>query len=224
MAGEKIFDLLDVCRNKFKRTQFLVLSNGRIFSSNNYLERFLETAPDNIIVAIPIHASYKELHDEITRVEGSFNQTITGIKKLLANGIGVEVRVVLSRLNIADFDNIAELIISEIPGIEYVSIIAMEMTGNAYKNRDYVWISYKESIMKATSGILKMIREGVSVRLYNFPLCTVDKKLWNLCEKSISPGKIRYDVKCDNCSYKSACGGVFAGTIGIVKDELEPII
>ena len=57
MAGEKIFDLLDVCRNKFKRTQFLVLSNGRIFSSNNYLERFLETAPDNIIVAIPIHAS-----------------------------------------------------------------------------------------------------------------------------------------------------------------------
>ena len=203
-----IDDLIELVNHIPSNTPHLTITGGEPFMAGEKILEFYS----------------KELHDEITRVEGSFNQTITGIKKLLANGIGVEVRVVLSRLNIADFDNIAELIISEIPGIEYVSIIAMEMTGNAYKNRDYVWISYKESIMKATSGILKMIREGVSVRLYNFPLCTVDKKLWNLCEKSISPGKIRYDVKCDNCSYKSACGGVFAGTIGIVKDELEPII
>ena len=72
--------------------------------------------------------------------------------------------------------------------------------------------------------INKLINNGIDVKLYNFPLCTVDPSCWMICERSISPNKIRYSETCEGCNYKQSCGGVFAGTINIERDELKAII
>jgi hypothetical protein len=114
--------------------------------------------------------------------------------------------------------------LKEIPRIEYVSIIAMEMTGSAYKNRDIVWIPYKKAFELISDGVIELIKNAIDVKLYNFPLCTVQKKYWTLCEKSISPHKVRYAETCDRCSVKSVCGGIFAGTFLLEKEELEAIL
>ena len=45
-----------------------------------------------------------------------------------------------------------------------------------------------------------------------------------ISEKSISPNKVRYSETCEGCNYKQSCGGVFAGTINIERDELKAII
>lgn len=50
------------------------------------------------------------------------------------------------------------------------------------------------------------------------------KEYWTLCEKSISPDKVRYAETCENCKMKNACGGVFAGTMSMEKGELRAII
>ena len=59
------------------------------------MERFVEKAPKNSIVAIPIHGSTANIHDMITQSKGSFNQTKIGIKKLLKAGIHVELGTVV---------------------------------------------------------------------------------------------------------------------------------
>lgn len=224
LMGEQIFPFLQYLKDKFYSTEFLFLTNGRIFAIDKYVQMFCAAAPRNSIVAIPVHGSCQEIHDSITRTDGSFKQTILGIKKLLKNGIRIEIRLVVSKKNIADFDNIASLIIKELKGIEYVSVIAMEMTGTARMNLDKVWIPYKESFDCIANAIRTLVTNGIDVKLYNFPLCTVERPFWTLCERSISDNKVRFANECDLCRYKNACSGVFAGTLQLEKDELRAIL
>ena len=224
MLGVDIFDFLDFLKKKFIYTEFLILTNGRIFSVWEYCKKLMDTIPDFTILGIPIHGSSACVHDYITRVDGSFVQTKRGIQNLLKLGIRIELRVVVSRLNIKDLSNIAKLIKEELEGVEYVSIMAMEMTGNAKKYQDDVWISYSEAFNGVRNAVKLLIESGIDVKLYNFPLCTVDKKFWTLCEKSISSDKVRYTEECNQCKQKDACGGVFAGTYLLEKDDLEPIL
>lgn len=224
MVGPDIFRFFEFLRKKFECTDFLLLTNGRIFAVDSYVKRFVEKAPKNSMVAIPIHGSTEDIHDMITQSNGSFNQTKLGIKKLLKAGIHVELRIVVSRLNEDDIHNIAQMISDELSEVDYVSIMAMEMTGSARVNQDKVWISYVEAAQVAEAAALVLIENGIDVKLYNFPLCTVKKEYWTLCEKSISPDKVRYAETCENCKMKNACGGVFAGTMPMEKGELRAII
>lgn len=224
MIGPEIFRFFEFLRSKFECTDFLLLTNGRIFAVDSYVQRFVEKAPKNSIVAIPIHGSTANIHDMITQSNGSFNQTKIGIKKLLKVGIHVELRIVVSRLNKDDIHNIAQMISTELSEVDYVSIMAMEVTGSAWVNRDKVWISYVDAAQVAENAALVLIENGIDVKLYNFPLCTVKKEYWTLCEKSISPDKVRYAETCENCKMKNACGGVFAGTMSMEKGELRAII
>ena len=92
MIGPDIFRFFEFLRDKFEGTEFLLLTNGRIFAIDSYVQRFIEKAPNNSIIAIPIHGSTASIHDMITQAEGSFNQTMTGIKKLLKAGIHIELQ------------------------------------------------------------------------------------------------------------------------------------
>ncbi len=224
MAGKDFFEFLSFLRDKFETTEFLILTNGRIFAIEEYAKLLMESIPQKCIIGIPVHGACANTHDAITRAEGSFRQTITGIKRLLALKIRVELRLVVCNLNLDDFDRLAELIIKELPTVEYISIMATEMTGNAFVNREQVWVPYRKAFLSVSEAVKKLIENEIDVKLYNFPLCTVKKEFWTLCEKSISPEKVRYAEICDMCSYQNACGGVFAGTFLLEKDELEAIV
>lgn len=224
MVGTDIFRFFEFLKIKFEKTEFLLLTNGRIFAIDEYVQKFIESKPNDCIVAIPIHGSSSELHDNITRAVKSFEQTIRGIKALLKNNIRVEVRIVVSKLNAEDINNIAALIVSEMPTVEYVSIMAMEMTGNARVNKKKIWIPYTEAATCITRAVYTLIENGIDVKIYNFPLCSVKKELWPICEKSISPNKVRFADDCVICKMKDSCGGVFAGTISMEKGELKAIL
>ena len=224
LLGEQIFYFILFLKQKFKYTEFLFLTNGRVFAIDRYVQKFKLSIPKNSIVAIPIHGSCAKIHDEITQTDNSFLQTIAGVKNLLRNNIKVEIRIVVNKMNITDIENIASLIINELQSILYVSIIAMEMTGSAYLNREKIWISYKAAATGIQKAIVMFMQRGIDVRLYNFPMCTVDKKFRMLCEKSISSSKVRYCEKCNMCKMRKSCGGVFAGTILMEEEELQPII
>lgn len=223
LAGEDLFRFTRFLKGRFPFTEFLLLTNGRVFSIGKYVELLKETIPDNSIVAIPIHGSCSAKHDLITQAPGSFEQTRRGIRRLLRAGIRVEIRLVVSGLNIDDFDEIADLIIAQFSGVQYVSVIAMEMTGSARANKERVWVSYRDSFAAISGALRKLIESGVDVKLYNFPICTVDKSFWTLCEKTISASKIRFAEKCDECRHRPSCGGVFAGTYKLEEEELRPI-
>lgn len=224
LAGKDIFRLLTYCKNKFTCTEFLILTNGRIFAINEYCQLLQETIPGNTFMGIPIHGASAEIHDSITQAPGSFHQTLTGLKKLHSMGIKLEIRIVVCRNNVLDIEDIAKLIVERLPNVDRVCIMAMEMTGNAFINRDEVWIPYSETFVYVKKAVDRLASAGINVKLFNYPLCTVEERYWTLCEKSISDYKVRFWKYCDQCSVKTSCGGVFAGSLNLECADLRPVM
>lgn len=223
LIGKEIFDLLHFCKEKFDTTEFQILTNGRIFALKEYWELIEKHHPEYTTFGIPVHAANAELHDKITQTKDSFIQTFTGIKNLLRIKAKIQLRIVVSKINYKNMVQLAELIVREIPEVYQVCFIAMEMTGSAWLNRKEVWIEYGESFRCIEQAIDLLISAGIDVSLYNYPICTVGKQYRTLCAKSISPDKVRFDNKCENCLLRDACAGVFAGTINLEKEYLKPI-
>lgn len=223
LAGRDLFRLLNYCKNKFISTEFLILTNGRVFALKEYCRLLKETIPSNCTLGIPLHGSSAERHDSITQAQGSFLQTLTGLKRLHQMGIRLEIRIVVCRNNVKDIPEMASLVVRELPKVGHVSIMAMEMTGSAFLNRETVWIPYSESFPYVREAVSILAESGINVMLYNFPLCTVDRKYWTICAKSITGYKVRYADKCSQCDVKESCGGVFAGTLHLEKADLRPI-
>lgn len=222
LAGEDIFKIFSALKYKMYRTRFLLLTNGRALSYKPFFEKFKETVPNNTLVGIPLHGYDAETHDYITQSKGGFWQTFYGIKNLFSYNQSVEIRMVVSKLNYKYIDKISDLIIEEFPSVETVKIMGLEMTGNAYKNRENVWLSYPEAFQYSKNAINKLINRGIDVQLYNFPLCAVDKEYHKICARSITDYKVRYGSVCNECVLKDACGGVFAGTLKLSETDMKP--
>jgi MoaA/NifB/PqqE/SkfB family radical SAM enzyme len=77
-------------------------TNGRMMSNPAVLSA-LEKC-DNLIAVVALHAGTARVHDAITGIEGSFEQTLEGLRAVRTLGISVSLKTVLSRLNLADLE------------------------------------------------------------------------------------------------------------------------
>lgn len=223
LLGKDIFLLFEAMRNKFERTGFLLLTNGRIFSIPEYCDALQQTLPAQTLLGIPLHGYDASTHDYITQATGSFMQTYTGLKNLLTRGFHIELRIVVSKITANYVNKIADMIISEFSSVFCVKFIGLEMLGNAAINQDRIWLPYNEAFQRSKQAILKLIQAGIDVGIYNFPLCAVEHEFWPICAKSITDYKIRFTEQCETCTVKDACGGIFAGTYRLAKEGVSPI-
>lgn len=223
LLKENLFKLLEECKIHLPNTEFLLLTNGRVFADTNFTNKMKECVPSNVRIAIPIYGDNGKLHDEITRTKGSFKQAIIGIKKLIEKNIDIEIRIVVLKKNYKYLEEIANFIVSEIPEVKMVNIMALEMTGNAYKNKDEVWVNFEKVKKYLYNACIKIIKAGIITNLYNFPLCSLDERLYSIAHKSITDYKIRYKEQCKECIAKESCGGFFNSTINMKDIEVKPI-
>ena len=220
---KRFLNVMELLKERFQHTDFQLLTNGRSLSDRNYFREIRRVLPNGCRLGIPFNASGSELFDKITNTQGSYLQTVSGIRRLLAADLLVEIRVVVIKLNLMDLLNIANVVINLFPTVRKVDFIGQEVLGNAYKNRDKVWVDYKKSFQYLIPAIDLLVENGIDVELYNYPLCTVAPGYRALCRNSISEYKIRYDDKCEECMLKQICGGLFASTLGNSSVTLEPV-
>lgn len=209
---EELFYILDICRDKFQNAEFIMLTNGRTFYYENYTKEFIKHCPSNIIVGIPLHSHKEYVHDEITRVKGSHVQTVNGMKNLLKHKQLVEIRIVINKLNYLDLNNIAKMITRAFSNSYRVNFMAMEMLGNAYANREEVWVDFIEFKEQLEMACLTLLSSGIRAYIYNIPLCYIDQKFWSITKKSITGYKVKYGEECEGCKVKEKCGGFFYST------------
>ena len=223
MIGDDFIQILDLVRKKFNHASFQLLTNGRSMSDFSFCSKVVEHLPNYTSIGIPLHAGTNALHERIAQVNDSYDQVIQGIKNLLIHNQRVELRVVVSKLNIKDMKNLATLVVDELPQVDNVVFMGLEMMGNAIKNKDYVWLDYIQSFSYLKEPIDILCKAGINVLIYNYPLCAVDEKYWFLTKKSITPSKVRYFEECSFCSVKEACGGFFVSTFKTMDIAIRPI-
>lgn len=225
LLKEGLIQILRLCKSYLPNTKIAILTNGRMFSYNSLVDAINSVGLKFLEIGIPIHSYDEEVHDYITQTPNSFNQTIIGIKNLTTSNNNIEIRIVIQKNNYLVLNKIADFIISEIPEINRVSFIGMEMLGSAVKNSKAVWVTYQKIGSNLKEAILKLLMHRIKVNIYNIPLCKVDKDLKPLCAKSISDYKIRYLSECELCNEKENCGGIFVSSLNFVKQEgVNPFI
>ena len=212
LLKEQLPELIEAVFRQAPDAEVLMLSNGRSFAAGGYTERFSAFAHRRLKIEIPIHGDCAELHDRIAGCPESFVQTRAGIHHLLSAGVEVGIRIVVSRLNYNRLNQLIRFISREFPEIKYVNLMGMEVLGNAWKNREQVWIEFDEVKDSLQQAVEQCFVCGIIPSLYNFPLCLFDRKYWYCYRNSISDYKIRYFEECDRCAQKSRCGGFFAST------------
>lgn len=212
LLKEQLPELIEAVFRQAPDAEVLMLSNGRSFAAGGYTERFSAFAHRRLKIEIPIHGDCAKLHDRIAGCPESFVQTRAGIHHLLEAGVEVGIRIVVSRLNYSRLNELIRFISREFPEIKYVNLMGMEVLGNAWKNREQVWIEFDEVKDSLRQAVEQCFACGIIPSLYNYPLCLFDRKYWYCYRNSISDYKIRYFEECEKCTEKSRCGGFFAST------------
>lgn len=223
MIKHTLFDILNIFKERYYEQEILLLTNGRIFCLDDYVNKLKDASPKLLMLGIPVHGYNSETHDLISQTPNSFKQTSSGISKLLNMHFNIELRIVVSKMNYQYLDKISTYISESFPNVFRVVFIGMEMLGNAVINKNSVWISYRESAPHIEKAVDILVKNGITTKIYNYPLCVINKKYWSVVAKSISDYKVQYTQTCESCKVKTICGGLFNSTLNLENEELTPI-
>jgi len=223
ILNENFIKLIKVCHKFLPKTLIIVLTNGTRFVDFNFTKKVAEVS-NNIFIAVSLYSDNDIIHDKLTGVEGSFYQTVKGLHNLALFKQKVEIRVVLTKMNIERLPNIAEFIYHNFPFVTHVALMGLEITGNAKKNVDLLWIDPFEYQKELLLTCKYLNRYNLHFSIYNHPLCVVPESLRKFCRQSISSWKKTYLDICEKCSVKSNCGGLFLTSAPYYSKFLNPII
>ena len=210
LAGKRLFDLIRHIRQKLPDTEIHLLTNGRTFANKAYAHELAACGDGKILVGIPLHSDSAIEHDAITQVKGSFDETMLGLYNLDRYGVGIELRVVISKMNYQRFPKLPSFIYRNLPFVEFISLMGLEYTGYTIKNHDSVWIDPLDYQSELEAAVRELNNWGMNVSIFNLSRCVLPKDLWPFARKSISDWKNVYADCCESCSEKSECCGLFA--------------
>jgi His-Xaa-Ser system radical SAM maturase HxsC len=220
--NENFIKLIKVCQKFLPKTLIIVLTNGTRFVDFKFTKKVAEVS-NNIFIAVSLYSDNDIIHDRLTGVEGSFYQTVKGLHNLALFKQKIEIRVVLTKMNIERLPNIAEFIYRNFPFVTHVALMGLEITGNAKKYVDLLWIDPYEYQKELLLTCKYLNRYNLHFSIYNHPLCVVPETLRKFCRQSISSWKKTYLDICEKCSVKSICGGLFSTSAPYYSKFLNPI-
>lgn len=209
LLGDRLFSTLDAIRRKYPKTLIHILTNGRLMSPE-YVSIFRKYGLENIVFAIPLHSDFCGDHDKITRVKGSYNETMRGIYSLANEQARVELRIIINALNFERLPRISEFIHYNLPFVEDVVFVGMEAIGDAVKNKRLIWIDPSEYQNELCDAVAYLNGWRIEIGISNIPHCLLPAELHRFCWRSISDWKVAYLPVCEYCDLRSACGGVFS--------------
>ena len=222
LAGNYFFDLVSLVRSELPSTDIHILSNGRIFINNDFTRQLKVAGGDKVFVGVPIHSDYFRDHDIIAGAKGAFNETMLGLYNLADEGIPIELRVVINKLNYNRLYQLAEYIFKNLYFVSWGAFMGMEDTGWATKNAGTIWIEPIDYINQLCIAVKELDDWDIPVAIYNIPLCLLPTDYHRFAAQSISDWKTRYLDICTKCTVKDKCCGLF-GTSKHIFKGLSPI-
>lgn len=210
LLGERLGHLIDVAGRHLPDTMLHILSNGRTLGDCEFATRVAGSRLQHVVWGVPLYSDVADLHDEVVRAPGGFNETLDGLYQLGRLGARVELRVVLHKMTIGRLPQLASFIYRRLPFVEHVALMGLEPMGFAKRNRDQLWIDPADYTTQLQEAVFHLHNRGITTSIYNLPLCVLPAQLWPFAEQSISDWKNIYAKGCEGCVVMSRCAGFFA--------------
>lgn len=243
---DDFFDLLKYAKN-LRFNEISIETNGRAFYNREFARKTLEIMND-LIFSISLTHIKPEIHDKITRVDGSWMQTIKGIKNLVELGNkNVSIAFVVCKLNYKILP-LAVDFFSDL-GVKRIDFIIVRKSGYAKKNYQNIAVKISEIKPYLFKAFDKGYENNITVTSYGFPFCCLENYKNRAFELGLIENKLsgrdaffnygsttenhfedrlkgrRIKIKvCKECKYYNACEGIWRGyieTFGI--KEFRPL-
>lgn len=188
-----IFEIVSYAKELGYRT-IQIQSNCRMCSNIPFLEKLIKAGANEFSPAI--HGHTPELHDYLTRAEGSFYQTVKAIKNLRELNQTILTNTVVVKPNYRYLPNIARLLVRL--GVNQFQFAFVHPMGNAYKY-------YNEMVPKMSlaapyihEGLQIGIDAGIRVMAEAMPYCMMGGYEDYISERVIPDTEIKTGTSFDN--------------------------
>lgn len=223
LLGDRLFDMIRHIKMKLPDTEIHLLTNGRAFADKTYTRKLVACGVEKMLLGIPLHADNAADHDAVTGVRGSFDETMLGLYHLGRYDMGIELRVVITRMNYRRLPKLPNFIYRNLPFVEFISLMGLEYTGYTIKNSDAVWIDPLDYWAELMQAVTELHDWRMDASIFNLPRCVLPESLWPFARKSISDWKTKYLDICSDCAERAECCGLFA-TSQVQSRGVKPII
>ena len=146
-----------------------IQTNGRMFSYAKFCQDVIAAGATEVSPAL--HGHIAALHDYLTTVPGSFDQTVAGIKNLKKMGVLTVTNTVITRSNFRHLPELAELLVSL--GVDQYQLAFVHPVGSAGKDRNFASIVPRFELLEPylKRALDVGIREGRVVMTEAVPYC-----------------------------------------------------
>lgn len=216
----ELVEILSVLR-RFPNVKPIMLTNGRKFHDFQFARSIVQSAPENMIYAIPLYSAIPQVHDYIVGAPGAFKESVQGIYNLTRFRAPIEIRVVMTKQNFSQLYEIANFIGWNLPMVVHVAFMGMETVGRAAENGAKVWIDPGQYMDQLKEALMILKYRNITASIYNLPLCILPRELRRYACNSISEWKQGYIPQCTNCERRGECCGIFT-TSKIIPKNIVP--
>lgn len=223
LYGERLIELIRLAGNLLPETSVHVLSNGRRFFDPLFADAWAGIRHPDLMVGIPIYGPESTLHDYVVQSAGAFHETIGGILNLAERGQRIELRIVLHKKTIPQLEETAAFVSRNLPFVDQVSLMGLEIMGFARANLEDIWIDPVDYQRELKGAVSLLESAGVRVLLFNQQHCLTAESLWPFLVRSISDWKNEFHQECIDCAAKHLCGGFFASSKYRVSPNVRAI-
>jgi len=218
--------LVSEVRQMFPENKIVMATNGRMFSYPLFAKKYL--ALNNLSLEVALHGHNARLHDAVTGVKGSFEQTVKGIRNILKyrnKSHELELRIVITKMNYRSVGKIVAFIKKDFSRADRLVLIFMEMEGLVESNFKKVGLTHRVFNSFLSSAKLRNWAKGLNeIRLYHFPLCTLQPELWPYVWRTLRGNEVVFLPRCKKCLYRKYCLGIHRDYLKLVGvKEFRPI-
>jgi His-Xaa-Ser system radical SAM maturase HxsC len=189
LLGDGLIKILARLKERFPETHLTMLSNGRMYSYEDLVQKIAAVGNPYFTTAIPLYASTAAEHDYVVQAKGAFDQTINGLYNAARYGLRIEIRVVLHKQTIPGLLDLMDYIYRNLSFVDHVALMGLENMGYVKKNWDLLWIDPMDYADTLERAVKFMWYRKIRVSVYNLPLCVVPKSIWSFARQSISDYK-----------------------------------
>lgn len=218
-----------------------VQTNGRKLSDERIINAVKDV--DKIRFVVALHGQSGAVHDNITQVKGSFEQTCNGIKAMCDMGKLVVLKIVISKINAQELPGIVE--VAAKLGVKYICFAFPHGQGAARKNFEEVMPTYSYLKPYLDKLIVVAKEKCINIEFEAIPFCIVPQAMQmvgelkyfdgdTICtqvkEETFQWSEVRKSIKqkgknCSKCDMGQFCEGPWSEYVeAFGTNELKPIM
>ena len=165
-------------------SNIILMTNGRTLANEDYAFELLKN--ENLReIQIPVHGT-KNIHEQITRVKGSFEETMEGIENLIKfkrENQKITVKIALSKLNYQQLPEVVQYVSERFPKINQFVFSSLKISEKCLREREKIIFPMNHVVPYLSDTLRYMETKNINVELDYLPPCIIGAENYELALK-----------------------------------------